>query len=53
MIEQSETADWPSGLAYRVVDELFKKYRSVDVISRDEDEQQTEIEEQNEAPLVA
>jgi hypothetical protein len=34
MIEQSETADWPSGLAYLVVDELFKKYRPVDIISR-------------------
>jgi DNA-directed RNA polymerase subunit M/transcription elongation factor TFIIS len=34
MIEQSETADWPSGLAYLVVDELFKKYRLVDIISR-------------------
>jgi hypothetical protein len=34
MIEQSETSDWPSGLAYRVVDELFKKYRPVDIISR-------------------
>jgi hypothetical protein len=34
MIEQSETSDWPSGLAYRVVDELFKKHRPVDIISR-------------------
>jgi hypothetical protein len=34
MIEQSETADWPSGLAYVVIDELFKKYRPVDIISR-------------------
>jgi hypothetical protein len=34
MIEQSETAGWPSGLAYRVIDELFKKYRPVDIISR-------------------
>jgi hypothetical protein len=34
MIEQSETTDWPSGLAYLVVDELFKKYRPVDIISR-------------------
>jgi hypothetical protein len=34
MIELSETADWPSGLAYRVIDELFKKYQPVDIISR-------------------
>jgi hypothetical protein len=34
MIEQSETAAWPSGLAHMVVDELFKKYRPVDIISR-------------------
>jgi hypothetical protein len=34
IIEQSETADWPSGLAHCVIDELFKKYRPVDIISR-------------------
>jgi hypothetical protein len=34
IIELSETADWPSGLAYKVIDELFKKYRPVDIISR-------------------
>jgi hypothetical protein len=34
MIEQSETSDWPSGLAHRVVDELFKKHRPVDIVSR-------------------
>jgi hypothetical protein len=34
MIEQSETATWPSGLAHMVVDELFRKYRPVDNISR-------------------
>jgi hypothetical protein len=34
MIEQSERSDWPSGLAHRVVDELFKKYRPIDIISR-------------------
>jgi gag-polypeptide of LTR copia-type len=34
MIEQSMTMDWPSGLAYVVVDELFKRYRPVDIISR-------------------
>jgi hypothetical protein len=28
------TAAWPSGLAYIVVDELFKKYRPVDIMSR-------------------
>jgi hypothetical protein len=34
IVEQSETADWPSGLAHIVIDELFKKYRPVDIISR-------------------
>jgi hypothetical protein len=34
MIEQSMTAKWPSGLAYDVVDELFKRYRPVDIICR-------------------
>jgi hypothetical protein len=34
ILEQSETADWPSGLAYVVVDELFKIYKPVDIISR-------------------
>jgi hypothetical protein len=34
MVEQSMTSDWPSGLACVVVDELFKKYRPVDVMSR-------------------
>jgi hypothetical protein len=34
MIEQAMTSDWPSGLAYLVVDELFKRYRPVDIISR-------------------
>jgi hypothetical protein len=34
MIEQLETANWPSGLAYLVVDELSRKYRPVDIISR-------------------
>jgi hypothetical protein len=34
MIEKLETADLPSSLAYRVIDELFKKYRPVDIISR-------------------
>ena len=34
MVEQSMTSDWPSGLAYVVIDELFKKYRPVDMISR-------------------
>jgi hypothetical protein len=34
VIELSETTDWPSGLAYKVIDELFKKYRPVDIISR-------------------
>jgi hypothetical protein len=36
ILEQSETAEWPSGLAYVVVDELFKKYKPVDIISRGE-----------------
>jgi hypothetical protein len=26
IIELSETTDWPFGLAYKVIDELFKKY---------------------------
>jgi hypothetical protein len=34
MVEQSMTSDWPSGLACMVVDELFKKYRPVNVMSR-------------------
>jgi hypothetical protein len=34
IIDLSETTDWPSGLAYKVVDELSKKYRPVDIISR-------------------
>jgi hypothetical protein len=34
MIEQSETSDLPSGLAYHVVEELFKKYRPVEIISQ-------------------
>ena len=34
ILEQSETRDWPSGLAYIVIDELFKKYKPVDIISR-------------------
>jgi hypothetical protein len=34
MIEQSMISTWPSGLAYVVVDELFKRYRPVDIISR-------------------
>jgi hypothetical protein len=34
MIEQSMISKWPSGLAYVVVDELFKRYRPVDIISR-------------------
>jgi hypothetical protein len=34
IVEQSETADWPSGLAHIVIDELFKKYRPDDIISR-------------------
>jgi hypothetical protein len=34
MVEQSETSDWPSGLAYTIFDELFKKYRPDDIISR-------------------
>jgi hypothetical protein len=34
MVEQSMTSDWPSGLAYVVVDELFKKCRAVDVMRR-------------------
>jgi hypothetical protein len=34
IVEQSETADWPSGLAHIVIDELFKKKRLVDIISR-------------------
>jgi hypothetical protein len=34
VIELSETTDWPSGLAYKVIDELFNKYRPVDIISR-------------------
>jgi hypothetical protein len=29
-----ETGDCPSGLAYLVVDELFQKYRPVDIIRR-------------------
>jgi hypothetical protein len=33
IVEQSETADWPSGLAHIVIDELFKKYRPIDIIS--------------------
>jgi hypothetical protein len=34
ILEQSETAAWPSGLACVVVDELFKKYKPVDIIGR-------------------
>jgi hypothetical protein len=34
IVEQSDAADWPSGLAHIVIDELFKKYRPVDIISR-------------------
>jgi hypothetical protein len=34
LIEAAMTAKWPSGLAYKVVDELFKRYRPVDIISR-------------------
>jgi hypothetical protein len=34
ILEQSETAKWPSGLVYVVVDEVFKKYKPVDIISR-------------------
>jgi hypothetical protein len=34
MLAQSETADWPSGLIFVVVDEPFKKYRHVDIISQ-------------------
>jgi hypothetical protein len=34
ILEQSETSDWPSGLAYIVIDEFFKKYKPVDIISR-------------------
>jgi hypothetical protein len=34
IVEQSETSDWPSGLAHTIVDELFKKYRADDIISR-------------------
>ena len=29
ILEQSETSDWPSGLVYIVIDELFKKYKPV------------------------
>jgi hypothetical protein len=29
-------SDWPSGLAYVVVDDLFNKYKPIDIISRDE-----------------
>jgi hypothetical protein len=34
LIEAAMTTQWPSGLAYKVVDELFKRYRPVDIISR-------------------
>jgi hypothetical protein len=34
IVEQSETSDWPSGLAHTIVDELFKKYMADDIISR-------------------
>jgi hypothetical protein len=34
ILEQSETVEWPSELAYVVFDELFKKYKPVDIISR-------------------
>jgi hypothetical protein len=27
ILEQSETADWPTGLVYVVVDDLFNKYK--------------------------
>jgi hypothetical protein len=38
MIESAMTTQWPSGLAYKVVVDLFKRYRSVDIISQLEDE---------------
>jgi gag-polypeptide of LTR copia-type/Zinc knuckle len=34
IVEQSMTGDWPSGLACVIIDELFKRYRPVDIISR-------------------
>jgi hypothetical protein len=34
MVEQSTTTNWPSGLACVVIDELFKRYRPVDIVSR-------------------
>jgi hypothetical protein len=34
IVEQSMTSDWPSGLACVIIDELFKKNRPVDMISR-------------------
>ena len=34
MIQKAESKDWPSGKAHIVVDNLFRKYRPVDTISR-------------------
>jgi hypothetical protein len=34
LIEGSMTQQWPSGLAYLVVDALYKRYRPVDIIMR-------------------
>jgi hypothetical protein len=34
ILEKSETAEWPSGLAYIVLDELFSKYKPVEMRTR-------------------
>ncbi|CAJ1954020.1 unnamed protein product [Cylindrotheca closterium] len=34
MIADAVTADWPNGLLYKVIDNLFKRYRSSDVMSK-------------------